>query len=468
MAQPAVFIDRDGTLIEDADYLSSPEEIRILPGAIPGLRKLHQAGYLLVIVTNQSGIARGLLSEDDLALIHEHLINQVETLGGTIDAIYYCPHHPTEGDPPYRQECDCRKPQPGLLYRARDELGLDLSASYLIGDAWRDVEASLAAGVPPIRVPRPSGREEDDRSDLFVLANVANLNEAADVILASDASLVQERMRLFDRKAARKGSRKARKRSASAGDDTPLQRNPLLDGIAGGSEVEKPKPEDESPELAAQEAPDEDAFDALPANPQPAGTADKQPPAKKPAKQQPAQDEDDEQGQGSDCREDGEQGEDGEQEADGSITEPCARCGFEIPEDDLLSGRARRVQGTLFCQECLPSASRGGAGGRSSASGAAVSGSNRSAARGSAGGGPVGGAEETLAEILTELKRLRRRQDTNGFSFTQTIGYIMQIVAIGLGILAPFANEATRMLIMMLAAILVQLIALTMFVLSRE
>jgi D-glycero-D-manno-heptose 1,7-bisphosphate phosphatase len=202
MARPAVFIDRDGTLIEDVDYLTSVDQIRFLPSAIPAMKKLHDAGYAIVVVTNQSAVARGLLTEEELDAIHEALVQQVEMLGGTIDAIYYCPHLPSAEAPKkgrvaqrYIKECSCRKPKPGLLLKARDELGLDLDRSFSVGDSWRDVEAALAVGVPSVKVPRPSSRQERLRTDLFVMGQADSLGQAAEMILEADVEQVHDRVR---------------------------------------------------------------------------------------------------------------------------------------------------------------------------------------------------------------------------------------------------------------------------------
>jgi len=143
--KPAVLLDRDGTLVEEIDYLSDPAQLRLIPGSAAAVRRLNEAGLLVVIVTNQSMIARGLASEADLALVHDHLTALLRAEGAHLDHIYYCPHHPDIGQPPYRTHCECRKPLPGLLYRAAHDLELDLSHSAMIGDSLRDLEAGDAA-----------------------------------------------------------------------------------------------------------------------------------------------------------------------------------------------------------------------------------------------------------------------------------------------------------------------------------
>lgn len=136
---PAVFLDRDGTIIEECHYLDDPERVRLMPGVAQGLRLLREIGLRLVLITNQSGVARGILTEARLRDIHDRLEQILAAEGIALDGIYYCPHHPTEGVPPYRQNCDCRKPLPGLFDRACSELGLDPGSSYAVGDKERDI-----------------------------------------------------------------------------------------------------------------------------------------------------------------------------------------------------------------------------------------------------------------------------------------------------------------------------------------
>ena len=142
----AAFLDRDGTIIEDPGYLRDPEGIQFIPGAIDALRALQRAGYRLVLVTNQAGVARGLLTEDDVRRVNERLTALLAEAGVHLDRIYYCPHHPDHGPPKYRRECDCRKPKPGMVYRAIRDLGLDPSRSVAIGDHVTD--AALAQAFP--------------------------------------------------------------------------------------------------------------------------------------------------------------------------------------------------------------------------------------------------------------------------------------------------------------------------------
>jgi D,D-heptose 1,7-bisphosphate phosphatase len=137
--RPAVFIDRDGTLIIERYYLADPARVELIPGALEALRRLKRAGYALVLVTNQSGIARGLYSIDDFRAVQARLAEVLNAGGVVLDGVYYCPHHPDFGPP-----CDCRKPALGLFRRAAIDLDLDLAASAYIGDRIKDVEPAAA------------------------------------------------------------------------------------------------------------------------------------------------------------------------------------------------------------------------------------------------------------------------------------------------------------------------------------
>jgi D-glycero-D-manno-heptose 1,7-bisphosphate phosphatase len=148
---PAVFVDKDGTLIEDLPYNVDPARIRLAPGARDGIRVLGQAGYPLVIVTNQSGVARGYFDATDLEAVHRHLERAIEDAGARLDGFYFCPHVP-DGVNEYAIECDCRKPLPGLVHRAVDELGIDAASSWFVGDTWMDVVAGRAAGCRTVMV----------------------------------------------------------------------------------------------------------------------------------------------------------------------------------------------------------------------------------------------------------------------------------------------------------------------------
>jgi D-glycero-D-manno-heptose 1,7-bisphosphate phosphatase len=149
---PAVLLDRDGTLIEEAGYIDRIARMRLFPYTIDALRVLQTAGFRLVVVTNQAGVARGIFGEAFVAEAHAWLREQFARGGVRIDGVYYCPHHPDATVQHYRQKCECRKPQPGMALRAAIELGLDLERSYVVGDKWLDVGLANATGAQGILV----------------------------------------------------------------------------------------------------------------------------------------------------------------------------------------------------------------------------------------------------------------------------------------------------------------------------
>ena len=185
MANKAVFLDRDNTLIEDPGYLTDPNSIRLLPGVELAVKTFMQADYLVVVVTNQSGIARGLLTEETLAKIHERLMQIMAGKGARIDEVYYCPFHPDGSIERYAVDSDLRKPKPGMLLQAAEDMDIDLSASWMVGDSPRDVEAGQRAGCQTIRVRKPHEPlpGEADHEDVQADFTVRNLVEAARVIL---------------------------------------------------------------------------------------------------------------------------------------------------------------------------------------------------------------------------------------------------------------------------------------------
>jgi D-glycero-D-manno-heptose 1,7-bisphosphate phosphatase len=154
----AVFLDRDGTVAEEVGYVNHVSRVRLLPGSAGALRRIRSAGFLAVVVTNQAGVARDYFEESLVGQVHRRLEELLRAEGASLDAIYYCPHHPREGAPPYRRECDCRKPRPGMLLRAARELDIDLSRSYMVGDGIVDVGAGRAAGATTILVLTGYGR----------------------------------------------------------------------------------------------------------------------------------------------------------------------------------------------------------------------------------------------------------------------------------------------------------------------
>jgi D-glycero-D-manno-heptose 1,7-bisphosphate phosphatase len=160
----AVFLDRDGTVNEEVGYLRDLANLRLIPGAGAAIKRINDAGLLVVLVTNQSGIARGYFSESMLQDIHDRLKQMLQHEGARIDAIYYCPHHPTAGNSHYTRECDCRKPGTGLIDQASRDLDIDVEQSYVVGDKWSDVELGQRAGAHPILVRTGYGSDEEGRT----------------------------------------------------------------------------------------------------------------------------------------------------------------------------------------------------------------------------------------------------------------------------------------------------------------
>jgi D-glycero-D-manno-heptose 1,7-bisphosphate phosphatase len=150
--RPVVFIDRDGTLTEEVGYVNHPSRLRLLPHSAEAVRRLNAAAVAAVVVTNQAGVARGYFSAEVLGAVNAALVSQLKDAGAHLDGVYVCAHHPTEGEPPYRMVCECRKPKPGLLLQAAADLGLDLARSTLVSDKGSDLVAARAVGARSILV----------------------------------------------------------------------------------------------------------------------------------------------------------------------------------------------------------------------------------------------------------------------------------------------------------------------------
>jgi len=183
----AVFLDRDGTLVEPRHYPSRPDQLVLYPGVGPMLRRLRAAGFKLVVITNQSGLARGLFTEADLGRMHDHLRAELARDGVAIDGIYFCPHHVDGVVPELAVACSCRKPEPGMLLRAGEDLGIDLAASWFLGDILDDVEAGNRAGCRTILV--DIGTEEAPSTPVRQPTAVARTTVEALALVAADAGL---------------------------------------------------------------------------------------------------------------------------------------------------------------------------------------------------------------------------------------------------------------------------------------
>lgn len=182
MGHKAVFLDRDNTLIEDPGYINHPNQVHLLPGAAAALAQLRRMGYLLVVVSNQSGVARGIVTEEVLEKIHRQLNRRLTDEGASLDAIYYCPYHPEGVIPKYRMESELRKPAPGMLLQAAADLDIDLDRSWMIGDTYRDIAAGMRAGCKTILIDSPVTRAARTATDPIPDRKVGSIREAANVI----------------------------------------------------------------------------------------------------------------------------------------------------------------------------------------------------------------------------------------------------------------------------------------------
>jgi len=181
----AAFLDRDGTLVEEAGYLDRLERLVFFPYSVDAVRVLNRAGFAVVVITNQAGIARGIVREAFVAEAHRHIAETLAAGGARVDAFYYCPHYPDGVLEQYRRTCDCRKPEPGLLRRAAADLDLDLARSFVVGDRWHDVAAGHAVGARGVLVRTGLGRKDEANPHPGAVPDVIvdNLMDAAAWIL---------------------------------------------------------------------------------------------------------------------------------------------------------------------------------------------------------------------------------------------------------------------------------------------
>ena len=177
-----IFLDRDGTLIEDPGYINDPDQVQLLDGAAESLAELRAMGYKLVLVSNQSGIARGILTEECLADIHQRLEELLALKGASVDRIYYCPYHPEGVIEKYRQESEFRKPNPGMLLQAAREMQIDLGRSWMIGNSGRDIDAGARAGCRTILITHPAHFKESEAGRITPESRAVNMKEAVNII----------------------------------------------------------------------------------------------------------------------------------------------------------------------------------------------------------------------------------------------------------------------------------------------
>ena len=192
MKRPALFMDRDGTISEEVGYVNHPSRFRVFPYTAEAIKLLNDSGWLAIVVTNQAGVARGYFSEDVILKIHEQLRRDLANASANLDAIYYCAHHPSVGEPPYRLDCDCRKPRTGLIERAAADFEIDLERSWMVGDRYGDIELARNAAVHSAFVLSGYGRGEWEyqRGSWQLEPEVVaeNLLEAVKTIVERDAA----------------------------------------------------------------------------------------------------------------------------------------------------------------------------------------------------------------------------------------------------------------------------------------
>ncbi|MEW6732100.1 MAG: HAD family hydrolase [Acidobacteriota bacterium] len=160
MSNIAVFLDRDGTISEEVGYVNHLSRFHLFATTAKAIRRINEAGLKAILITNQAGVARGYFTEELILQVHTQLSTELATAGAYLDAIYYCPHHPSAGAPPYRTDCDCRKPKPGLLERAAREHNIDLTRSFMIGDKYTDMQLARRVGAHAVLVLTGYGRGE--------------------------------------------------------------------------------------------------------------------------------------------------------------------------------------------------------------------------------------------------------------------------------------------------------------------
>ena len=179
----AVFLDRDGTMLEEGNYVDRLDRLVFFPYTIDAIRCLNDAGFAVVVVTNQSGVARGMYPESFVVDAHRHIDEVLRAGGARVDGYYYCPHHPEATVAALRQDCECRKPKPGQLLQASADLKLDLKQSFLVGDRWKDIEAGQAVGARAVLVRTGYGRDAEREKQDFGTVILDNLIQAVSWIL---------------------------------------------------------------------------------------------------------------------------------------------------------------------------------------------------------------------------------------------------------------------------------------------
>jgi len=408
VGQPAAFLDRDGTLIEEVGYPTRPQQIRILGGVARGLARLAEAGFKRIVVTNQSGIARGLMTEDDLDRFHEALDEQLGLLGAAVDAYYACPHHPDRSEaarPDLAIECDCRKPKPGLLLQAAEDLDIDLEASWTVGDTWRDVQAGQAAGLRTIKLPAPPGHDAPRPADVPPPTAEAEDFEDAVALILGDKPCGY----LAPGEHTGDAVYGAKKRCQE-----PFPEQKTVSGTVSEAEGEEEQQQQQEnaaeallPPPVAVSARREPLGRTTPVAAAPKATEEPRPAAP----------------------------------ADAAV---CARCGQKIPSTALASGAAGPRAGRLLCAECLahqpPDVDE------------------VSAAR-------TGETGTLLYAMLKELRRMGRIQRPESLPLIRLFAYVIQAVAIFIGVWGVLNQDRP---VFIQAAVFLQLVVITLLLVERK
>lgn len=187
----AVFLDRDGTIVEEMGYLDSLEKLILFPRTAEAIKTINESGMRAVVITNQSGVARGYFKEDFVRTAHRHIEKMLREKGAVIDGFYYCPHHPTEGKGKYLTACTCRKPEPGMLIRAAEEMDIDLTRSYVVGDMMKDISSADKIGAKGILVRTGYGSETEKE----IIGQKIKPAYIAEDILAAVNWIIEDRKR---------------------------------------------------------------------------------------------------------------------------------------------------------------------------------------------------------------------------------------------------------------------------------
>lgn len=188
MGDIGIFLDRDGTINEELEFISDTENVVLIPGSVDAIREANRLGLKVFVITNQSGIARGLIKEEDLVRVHNKLVKLLNAENAHLDAIYFCPHHPDYGEPPYRTLCDCRKPNTGMLKQAEAEFNIDLKKSFIIGDRIIDIQMAHAVGAKSILVLTGYGKNQIEiikSQNIYVDYIAENLSDAMQFVKKS-------------------------------------------------------------------------------------------------------------------------------------------------------------------------------------------------------------------------------------------------------------------------------------------